>query len=63
MPWKVDADLCTGCEVCCDTAPEVFAMDNENDVAVCINADIPGDDEKAGEAKEECPVEAISFED
>jgi len=62
MPWKVDEDLCTGCEVCCDTAPSVFQMDEEEGVAICTDNSVGEGDEKAQQAAEECPVEAISFE-
>ena len=62
MPWKVDPDLCTGCEVCCDTAPHVFQMDEDEGVAHCIDNSVSEDDEKAQQAAEDCPVEAISFE-
>ncbi len=32
MKVKVDADLCTGCELCIDTCPEVFVM--KDDISV-----------------------------
>lgn len=58
----VDADMCTGCELCTETCPEVFEM--ENDVAVSNMDIIPVDAvESAREAAEECPVEAITFEE
>ena len=46
MKATVDPDLCTGCELCVSTCPEVFEMND--DVAV--------------EAADDCPSEAISIE-
>lgn len=58
----VDADLCTGCELCTETCPEVFQM--EDDIAVSSVDVIPIDAvECAREAAEECPVEAIVLEE
>ncbi len=57
----VDADLCTGCTLCVDIAPNTFEM-NDDGVATVI--DPAGDDEDAiQEAADTCPVEAISLED
>ncbi len=61
MKTKVDPDLCTGCELCCDTCPEVFEM--KGDVAVAITEAVPADMEDCvREAAESCPAEAISIE-
>ena len=55
----VDADLCTGCELCVDIAPNTFEM---NDEGVCAVLDPAGDDEGTiQEAIDSCPVEAISW--
>ncbi|KPJ48328.1 ferredoxin [candidate division TA06 bacterium DG_26] len=62
MRATVDADLCTGCELCVETCPDVFEM--EGDVAVAKVDDIPEDAEEcAKQAAEECPVEAINIEE
>lgn len=54
----VDPDLCTGCELCIDIAPNTFQMDEEG---ICTVVDPPGDDEEAiEEAIDSCPAEAIS---
>ena len=59
MQAKVDPDLCTGCELCVQTCPEVFEM-NDDDLAVAKPGDVPGDTaESCKQAAEECPVEAI----
>ncbi len=62
MRATVDADLCTGCELCTETCPEIFEI--QGDVAVAIADVIPVDAvECARQAAEDCPVEAISLED
>jgi len=62
MRATVDADVCTGCELCTETCPELFEM--QNDVAVSIVDVVPVDAiECAREAAEECPVEAITLEE
>ena len=56
---EVDADLCTGCELCVDIAPNTFELNDEG-VAAAIDPD--GDDEDTiQEAIDSCPVEAISW--
>ena len=62
MKAIVDADECTGCELCTQTCPEVFEM--EDDIAVVIVNPVPGDaEETCRQAAEECPVECITIED
>jgi ferredoxin len=62
MKAKVDEDLCTGCELCTETCPEVFEMDG--DVSHVKVEVIPEDSEECAEqAAEECPVEAIEIEE
>ena len=62
MKATVDPDLCTGCELCVDTCPEVFEM-NDDDIAVVIVDVVPADAEEcAQEAADDCPSEAISIE-
>ncbi len=61
MKAAVDPDLCTGCELCVDTCPEVFEMDD--DVAKAIVDVVPEDAEDAAtEAAESCPAEANTIE-
>jgi ferredoxin len=61
MKVKVDPDLCTGCELCCDTTPDVFEM--KGDVAVAKMADVPaGQEDSVRESAESCPAEAIVIE-
>ncbi len=56
----VDPDLCTGCELCVETVPDVFQMDG--DVATVTNAD-GATEEEIQEAIDNCPVEAISWQE
>lgn len=62
MKTRIDADLCTGCGLCPDIAPEVFELNGE--VAEVIANPVPaGAEDKAREAAESCPVEAIIIEE
>ncbi len=63
MKAKVDPDLCTGCGLCPDIAPDVFEL-NDDDIAVVTVATVPADSEDdCKEAADSCPVEAISVEE
>jgi ferredoxin len=57
----VDADACTGCELCCDTAPNTFEMDDEGISTVKNPSGDPED--VIQEAIDDCPVEAISWKE
>jgi len=55
----VDAELCTGCELCTQIAENTFVMSDEG-LAVVKNP--AGDDQDTiQEALDSCPVEAISW--
>ncbi len=61
MIAKVDPDMCTACELCVQTCPEVFKM--EENTAVAYVSPVPEKFEDAArQAAEECPVEAILIE-
>ncbi|MDZ7371124.1 MAG: ferredoxin [candidate division KSB1 bacterium] len=61
MKVKVDPDLCTGCELCVDTVPDVFQMGDG--IAVVKSATVPaGLEDEVKEAAESCPSEAIIIE-
>jgi len=62
MKVIVDPDLCTGCELCVDTCPEVFEMDG--DIAKVKVDKVPEDAiDSCKEAAEDCPSEAIRIEE
>jgi ferredoxin len=59
----IDPELCTGCELCVETCPEVFEMSDE-DVAVVKADEVPSEaEDTAREAAEDCPSEAITIEE
>ncbi|MEK6559987.1 MAG: ferredoxin [Planctomycetota bacterium] len=58
MRAKVDVDICTGCELCTQTCPEIFYMDG--DVAKAKDIEVSSEiEDTCKQAAEECPVEAI----
>ncbi len=62
MKVTIDAELCTGCELCVDTCPEIFEMGD--DTAQVKVDTVPADQEDCvREAAENCPVEAIQIEE
>ena len=63
MKAFVDQEVCIGCEMCTSVCGEVFSMDS-NGKAKAISGDIPSDVEDcAVDAKDSCPVAAISIEE
>jgi len=60
MKATVDADTCTGCELCVDTCAEVFEM--KDGVAVVKGAVPAAAEASCEEAASNCPVEAIKIE-
>jgi ferredoxin len=62
MKAVVDPDLCTGCELCVDTCPEVFEM--AGDIAKVKVDTVPESAmECCQQAADDCPSEAISVEE
>ncbi len=62
MKTRVDPDLCTGCELCVDSVPDVYEMND--DIAVVKVDVVPEDiEEDVREAAESCPAEAIIVEE
>jgi ferredoxin len=55
-------EICTACELCVDTCPEVFEMGDEI-AQVIEGTDLNAHDECIKEAAEDCPVEAIQIEE
>ena len=63
MRAVVDQDACIGCELCVDTCPIVFQM-NDYGVSEPIGDAVPaGQEACAREAADICPVTAIEIEE
>ena len=62
MKATVDPDLCTACELCVETCPEVFEM-GEDVAVVKVDRVAPEDEGSCQEAADSCPVDAISIEE
>jgi ferredoxin len=62
MKVMVDEETCIGCDLCSETCPEVFEM-NDDKVRVKVD-EVPEEVADAcREAVENCPVEAIQIEE
>ncbi|HDQ98830.1 MAG TPA: ferredoxin [candidate division WOR-3 bacterium] len=62
MKLSVDKELCTGCELCVSSFPDLFEMDG--DVAKAkVDLVAEGAEDDARQAVEDCPVEAIKLEE
>lgn len=55
----VDESECTGCELCVDTLPEVFEM-NDDGVSHVIDSN-GADEDKIQEVIDDCPAECIHW--
>jgi ferredoxin len=61
MKVEIDVDLCTGCGLCEETCPDIFKLNEDDDVAEIIKKDYDENDEECiEEAIESCPTEAIT---
>jgi len=57
----IDEDACTACGLCEDACSEIFEVD---DIAtIKENADLSNYEEEIKEAAEDCPTEAIHYEE
>ena len=59
MNAKVDAGTCTGCTLCTDIAPDVFAMGDDG-LAEGYQELPEGSVDDARQVAEDCPVGAIT---
>ncbi len=61
MKVSIENELCTGCELCVSTCPDIFEM--SGDVAV-VKTEIvpPGAEESVQQAADDCPTTAIKIE-
>ena len=63
MKAHVNKDTCIGCELCTQSCPDVFSMDDDGK-SVAINADIAENlQDDAVEARDSCPVSAIDIKE
>ncbi len=62
MKATVDEDLCIGCELCVDTCPQIFEMQDDGFSHVMVEPIPPEQQDCVVEAVEICPVTAISVE-
>lgn len=61
MKVSIDKELCTGCELCVTTCPDVFEMDG--DIAKVITEIVPpGAEESVQQSADDCPTTAIKIE-
>ena len=62
MTTVVNHDICIGCGMCEQTAPEVFRLENGTAVVQC-GVVPPHAEQEAKTAMAECPVQAIGIND
>lgn len=58
MKVSVDPELCTGCELCVSSSPDLFEMQGDKAVVKSAEVDAAHADE-CKETAQNCPVEAI----
>ncbi len=62
MKVMIDADLCTGCEDCVNSCPDIFEM-GDDDLAHVKQSVVPGAlEDSVREAADACPAAAIEVE-
>lgn len=59
MKVRVDDTLCTACEVCVDTCPDVFELGDADVVTVKVETVPEEFEDDVQEAADSCPCEAI----
>lgn len=58
MIYKVDQEICIGCELCTNICPAIFKMDDNGKAVAYVERD-----EDGNEAMDNCPVQAIGLVD
>lgn len=61
MKATIDKSLCTGCELCVTTCPDVFEMGDDGFAQVKVDEIPAGAEDSAKEAASSCPVECIKI--
>ncbi len=60
MRIRVDGEICQGHTLCAMSAPDLFALSEEDGHAWAISEEVPaGQEERAREAVRSCPEQAI----
>jgi ferredoxin len=60
MKVRIDPELCQGHTLCAMTAPELFALRDEDGHGYALGDEVPPElEEKAREAARSCPEQAI----
>ncbi|OYD14173.1 ferredoxin [candidate division WOR-3 bacterium JGI_Cruoil_03_51_56] len=62
MKVSVNKDLCTGCELCVNTCPDLFEIDGDTAKAK-VEVVPEGAEECARQAAEDCPGGAITVQE
>jgi len=58
----IEAEECVACGTCVEICPEVFKMDDDDEVAEVI-MDTGGPEDLVQEAMDSCPVQCIQWEE
>lgn len=61
MKVKVDQNMCIGCGLCINIAPDVFSMNDDNKAQAKDDEITEKDQPLAEEAANSCPVSAIKL--
>lgn len=62
MEASVDKEACISCGLCPDTCGDVFEMQDDGKAGVIVNEVPETSEDSAMEARDNCPVNAISVE-
>jgi len=62
MKASVDKELCTGCELCVSSCPDIFEIEGDT-AKVKVDIVPEGAEECTQQAAEDCPSSAIKVED
>ena len=61
MQLRVDRDLCEANAVCCGLAPDVFELDDDEQLVLKVREPAPEQLEKVRQAVERCPKAALEL--
>ena len=63
MKVRIDKDICSGCGLCEETCPEVFRLNEDEDIAEVIKTNYSNEEEECiKDSIDNCPEEAISID-